>query len=83
MPWFSLSIGRDTELLRLNDLSKVSQLAVAELGLRPGSDSDACAHRSRRRGDDRLEERQAGRCPSPAQRQGGSEPGQGKWQLCR
>lgn len=31
--------------MRLNNPAKVSQLVVAELGLRPGSDPDAGAHR--------------------------------------
>lgn len=60
----------------------MSQLVVAELGLTPGSDSGACAHRNRRRGDHRQKEQQGGHCPSPAQRQEGSEQGQGKEYLC-
>lgn len=67
--------ARTQSLVRLNNPAKVSQLVVAELGLRPGSDPDAGAHR-RRRGGHRQEEQQAGCCPRPVQGRGGSGSGQ-------
>lgn len=60
--------------MRLNDLSKVSQLVAAEPGLRAGSDSDTCAHR-RRRGDHREKEQQAGHGPSRGREKEGLKQG--------
>lgn len=60
--------------MRLNDLSKMSWLVVAELETQ--TRVHTCALRNRR-GDDR----QAGCCLRPAQRLVGSETGQGKWDL--